>query len=964
MLRNVLRKMLKTRWMILCLLIGVVIAASMLSSIPQYTGGILQKVLTKDLENYQVANNIFSGTYYVSCSFGVDASRNVRQKFASLNSLMYANYKALNLSALWKVNTLSCGEYQISIEDSPLKSLDLDAMTDMENHVKMIYGHYPSQEKNGDAYEVMIDSSAMHELGLNSGATYEIENTFTKGAPPLKVIIAGVFEPKSPSDSYWPRGQVSFPDDLFFNYNIFLKDFGNKNNYQITGSEWYEALDYHKITIENIDGITSALESQQNSLIKNEEATSIIPALDILQTYNARAKQLQTVLWVLEAPVIIMLIFYLFMVAQLIMEKEKNEIAVLKSRGASRSQIFRTYFMESLILGGFALIFGPLIGLWMSRALGASNGFLEFVQRTSLHIKLNPTSYLYALMAIGIFIVTMLVPAFFASKSSIVIYKQEKRKKNTVVFWKKYFLDFLLLGISGYGIYSYHMRMKLMTYSVGSANDLPIDPLLLLISTLFILGAGLVFVRVYPFIVKFIFWIGKRFWKPSAYASLLYVSRSGGMDQFLILFLILAISIGIFNATAARTINTNTEEKAKYAAGADITMLPAWEAIVPADDDSASPDRPTAPDKAAAASSTAPAVQYIEPDYNLFQSLSGVGSVTKVFKTSSASVSLKSIKSQQSLINSSGQVTLNTDKTVVNYMAIIPSEFGKIAWFRTDLLPYHWFNYLNVLTKEPQGVLVSRAFQKDFGVKLGDEIPIDVSQGTTLMCNVYAFVDYWPTCNPNVLVNGKKQPYFIVGNLNYFQSIASPQPYEIWIKKKAGATSKQLYNDIEAKKLKILSFTDVSQDIVKSKNDPILEGINGSLTLSFLLAMMIVAVGFLIYWIMSIRGRVLQFGILRAMGLTFRELIQMLLLEQLLISVISILVGVGIGCLTSRIFVPMLAIAFTTSDLVPPFKTVAYVGDYLKIFAIMALMLAGGLAVLSAMISKIKINQAIKLGED
>ena len=65
MLRIIARKMLKTRWMMLCLLFGVVIASAMLSSIPQYTDGILQKVLITNLENYQQQKNVYPGTYYI-----------------------------------------------------------------------------------------------------------------------------------------------------------------------------------------------------------------------------------------------------------------------------------------------------------------------------------------------------------------------------------------------------------------------------------------------------------------------------------------------------------------------------------------------------------------------------------------------------------------------------------------------------------------------------------------------------------------------------------------------------------------------------------------------------------------------------------------------------------------------------------------------------------------------------------
>ena len=67
------------------------------------------------------------------------------------------------------------------------------------------------------------------------------------------------------------------------------------------------------------------------------------------------------------------------------------------------------------------------------------------------------------------------------------------------------------------------------------------------------------------------------------------------------------------------------------------------------------------------------------------------------------------------------------------------------------------------------------------------------------------------------------------------------------------------------------------------------QGINGFFTLSFLVTMLITFVGFFIYWILAIKGRLLQFGILRSMGLSRLSVILVLLWEQILVSVTAIL---------------------------------------------------------------------------
>ncbi len=107
--------------------------------------------------------------------------------------------------------------------------------------------------------------------------------------------------------------------------------------------------------------------------------------------------------------------------------------------------------------------------------------------------------------------------------------------------------------------------------------------------------------------------------------------------------------------------------------------------------------------------------------------------------------------------------------------------------------------------------------------------------------------------------------------------------------------------------VKIPSLTDASVQLTSQKNDPMTQGINGFFTLSFLVTMLITFVGFFIYWVLAIKGRLLQFGLLRSMGLSRFAVIRVLLWEQLLVSVTAIFAGIGLGSpLMSLSLIPIL----------------------------------------------------------
>jgi putative ABC transport system permease protein len=497
----------------------------------------------------------------------------------------------------------------------------------------------------------------------------------------------------------------------------------------------------------------------------------------------------------------------------------------------------------------------------------------------------------------------------------------------------------LALAISG--IYNYNSLQKTVNLTGTKSTELGISPLLFLTSTFFILGIGLLFLRVFPYIIRFIFWLGRNVWSPVFYVSFIQVGRSARQEQFLMLFIMFTLSIGIFNANAARTVNRNMEDRVNYSVGADITVQEYWpsnkqlSSIESTDDSSEQADIP---------------IVYKEPPFSKFTKLSGVEMATKVLVKKDASV----------LINDEWEEGMN-------FMAITPYEFGKVAWFRNDLLPSHWYNYLNVLTKSRRAFIVSKNFKTEKKAKLGDTIYVKWGDQGVVEGIISGFVDYWPTYNPNPIIDkygGRTNQYIVVANLSYVQQCTSLEPYQVWLKEKNGATDTQVYKDIEKNKIVIQEIKSSKQQIIRNKNDPMLQGTNGMLTLGFIITMIISALGFLIYWILSIQRRVLQFGIFRAMGLSMKKVIGMIICEQVLISGTAILMGIIIGGITSDLFIPILQIAASAAEQVPPFKIIAYGGDYIKIYIITAAMLFVGFMVLRSIIMRIKIDQALKLGED
>ena len=921
-----LRKMRSTKWMVLCLFIGFLMAAGMMSTVPIYMDASLQRMLIKDMEDYQVDTGEFPGIY--SIEMPIRAGTAVQSQLELIDNLPSAIGDRVRKTGISPANSKTVVYDNVlylirggNIDGATSTRLKMVAMTDLQEHITITKGRMYCEGGIAEdgAYEVIIAEPAIKSLGVVYGNEYDVTAVDT-GKDRIKIRIVGVYEQLSDNDTYWSETMSPYINAVMTDFDCFKNSMLPGGTVALSNIFVRYALDYQTIDMNSISSIVASLD---DDFAAYDEAgyEFEMPMYDTLVSYQERAAKLTQILWVLQIPVMVMLAFYLFMVSQLNVEQEKNEIAVFKSRGASSGQIFGIYAMEAGALGIITLIAAPFIGLFLCQFLGVSNGFLEFVNRTGIAAKVTGTAVLYALLAVVIFFVTTMIPIIPASKLTIVQYKQSKTKVVKMSLWEKLFVDVILIAAAVVFLIIYTDRLN--SGSSDYVTNGEIDPLIFVFATAFVMGMGLLFIRLYPYLLRLIYTLFKPFWTPSQYMAITTVARSqGGKERFLMLFLVITFSFGLFSANTARAINNNKEDRIYYSNGADITLSEYWTETSSTED-------------------SVTTTVYTERDFSRYEELAGVEQATKVLKNKKARFTLDG---------------KTTDEVML--MGIQPDRFAQVAWFRNDLLPVHWYNYCNALTDYKSGVLVSRALADDYEIVLGDEVAVRWGGNDTVSATVLAVVDYWPGINPN------ETPNFVVMNYNYCYTETQLEPYEVWLKLADGATSEELYADITAKKMPVEWLVDSSQLLIAEKNEPQLQGMNGALTLGFIIIMIMTIIGFLIYWILSIKSRTLQFGILRAMGVTFREIIGIIGYEQILVSGVSIAIAFVIGGMASDLFVPLFQMMYDVVDQIPPFFVSAAGSDYVKIYAIIVLMLGGGFAILGHIIKKININKALKLGED
>ncbi|MBO1515247.1 ABC transporter permease [Metabacillus bambusae] len=939
LLKIIIQKMLNNKWLTCSLFLGLLMTVSLVSSIPTYTSSVLHKLLVKELEQHQIDNKQFPGEFSFLTSFSEGKnSVEATEEIERINDRLTTEVNVPILTNATVLNTVPFNIYKENMTEAD-KHGRFVSLTNIEKHITITDGRLPSKTENG-IIEVLVPERTLKKRGIVLNNKLRAE----EGNQKFSVIPVGTFRAKEQNDPYWSIPPERYTDDFVVLEETFEKELLKEEF--LASARFYSAWDYHAIENQHLPSLLQ-LEGNVKAEISDVIDANVIvnfPIADILATYEKKEEQLKTMLWSLNVPVLVMLALYLFMVSRLIVNRQLSEISVLSSRGATRLQIMFIYLIEIGILGVIAFLIGPQIGMLMCKLLGGTNGFLQFVQRESLPVRVGAESYLYGAIALITSVFMIMIPVYQGSKQSIVHQKQLAAKAMAKTNWLTLILGLILIGISSYGLYVFNNRKPVAN------QELFVDPILFFIPALFIIGLGLILLHLYPFLLGTIYKLGKKYWNLSLYSTFIQVSRSIKQYQFLMLFLIMTIGVGVFSASAARTLNENFEQQLRYENGADLTIDVKWESndvhatsevVAPAETNES-----TGATEVATETPVSPAkeIVYTEPSFEPFLQIEEIDHAAKVLRVNGMKAEAKG----NSLYS-------------FEVMGIEPKEFGQTAWFKPSLLPHHWYEYLNLLAIEPSSVLISSSVAKSLGVKEGDYIKLDGDQTNTMEVVVYGIIDYWPGYLPKKAEEDEEEPALIIANLPYIQNAMGLEPYEVWLKVKPDASRETLYESLKQANLPILEMNDVHPELVELKNSAFLLGLNGTLSLGFIISILIAFIGFLLFWVLTIKSRVLQYGVYRAIGIPLRKLIGILLYEQVFTSGIACLLGLIIGGMTSVLFVPLFHLSM---DNQLPFQVLFDPSDEQKIYLFVSFMLTVGLSILVVLVKKIKIYQAIKLGED
>lgn len=924
----VINKLKNRKWLNLCLLMGVALFIALFVCHPMFEKGAGNQILDRLFTDHATQQNEFpaqmsrEGTYAVA---DYPDSQSVLDKLSGYEK-KWTEYVDINKVSSQQLITLSGGR-----ADTEFGGL---------NHYFTI-GYLPGLSEYADVvksqtdtatFECSISEKTMDHYGLVAGEKIYLHVPDGSGKKEISFVISQICREKDINDPYWAKTLSDMGDVIFVSQDVFDEMMQYYSEDNISYSDFL-MLDYRQINTENASLYDGYMEQ-----FKDADKLYNDNIRDTLERFFTQQKTIKLMLWALELPCLVLLILFIRMISAQILSLEENDILVLRSRGATKLQVFILYLQQSGIIAFAGCVLGIVLGYIMCRAAASTDGFLRFTAKDIGTYRFVWQMLVYAVAAAVIMVLFITVPVWKKSKDAISEHSRGRISKKKPL-WEKCFIDVILLALSAYLLYNYNKQKSTLAISV--LENRSIDPVMILDNSLFIFAAALLCVRLTGLIILLVDRLFKKRFSPAMYASFLQLKRTRYNQGFLAVFLIMTVAGGIFDANMARTMNSNMEKRIVYNVGCDAIYNEDFRLRIQKNKDGSV------------------SWMYDEPDFGKYESLKNEGicdGVTRVLEDERVDISAGSGSISDAYL-----------------MAINTKEFGETAKLQSDqnddINDAHWFNYLNELAKEPDGVIISSNLAKDLGLKFGDSLnysryvpeavdddQIYASENAKVCAIVKGFpgyerYTYETDAEGNVT---EQEKYLIVANYATVVEKFGMTPYSVWMNLSKGKTVDDIYKNL----------TSAQQLIDENKNSATVQITNGMFTLSFILSLIVCSVGFLLYWVMTLKQRELQFGIYRAMGMRMREVKAMLLNEQIFLSFLPLLAGAGIGITATAMFVRLISIIYLPQKHNIGVNVYIYQSDMLELAGVLFVAVAVCYVVISRLLKSMKIAQALRLGED
>jgi len=723
------------------------------------------------------------------------------------------------------------------------------------------------------------------------------------------------------------------------------------------GLMWAYQLDLSRISTSSLDDLLDRfgkvqvdVPGQLNGSHGSQQILLNSSAYQALGTYRIQILVLQIPLLLLLLQVIALVLLFVRMMAEMLVDRQADAVAILRSRGATRRQIFNSFTLHNIGLSLLALIVGPLAAIPLVRALSLralppeSQGAVDAISGNPLAIAYGLRWYVLAAVVTSGF--AMIFSMNRAASNNILTLRRENARVTTKPFWQRLNLDLIFGGLSLIGYVSYSFAVR----QVEPRIQLILSPLSLVAALLMLVAAALLFLRLLPILLALGSRLATRGRGASTMLALTQMARAPKQPIRMTLLLALATGFTLFALVYSASQAQRLLDIAAFQTGADFTgAIPASVAAQPTFADlsaryrqipgvtSASLGYTTGIDPRNVSAGIP--VQIFAVDANTYAQ-------SAVWTEQDSTQSLSSLMAQLR----AARATADTDHSV-------PAILDDATWQAMHLTPGAQF------TMKPPGYDSGTMRFVAIGRVLHIPTIYDSYQGG-------GFSGYG---GGGLLVDFQSYATVYHHDLTTSTSTASPlKANAAWIATRDDAAAlASVRAALHTSDLALGSVQDRRQLVDDQRANPLQIDLANTLLIGAATALLLALIGTWVGSWLTTRGRVVNFAALRALGTTPRQLRSMLVWEQVIVYVAGGVLGIILGWVLSLTALPILIFVelatsgnFQNVPNVPPARVVVPASTLALALGVLIAICGVALILTMGALARLSLGQTLRLNED
>ncbi|GCE31037.1 hypothetical protein KDA_65210 [Dictyobacter alpinus] len=800
--------------------------------------------------------------------------------------------------------------------------------------------------------DVMMTPTTAKRLGLKVGSTFPLNfNYYAKPLPtaysndpsppqkkqPLTARVSALFDIDSANSAYWHGNNyepliTSSQGKAFYTYNFMISDTRfvsmveqvktlNKADAAFTTAGSYSFLwSYHlnptMATVGNLDELINRIDGLQNQYQADYgdstfvgDSTRTFPfvsKIDLsstlfsysdhpsnLERFRSRIAVAQIPAAVLTIMIMVLILFFVSLMTNLLVDRQAEAIAVLRSRGASSNQVFWALMAQCISLGIVALLIALPLAVFLIYSIASR--MLPVASRDALNvITNNPVAALqrgiwYALAVILVVWLTMAISIFAASRSDVLAIRRQSGRSNKRPLWQRLNLDVIaaIIALAGYGI-SYYLT-SISNVIQGDARTLIATPLSIIAPFFLIIGFMFLFLRLFPLLLRFMASLVARGRGAVSMLALAQIGRTPRQSIRMTLLLALATAFALFTLVYTASQAQHIQDISTYQVGADMSGEIGG--------------GPSQPDTTA---------------------------LIKRYKNAPGVLGASAGYATEAIGGRGGGISLEV-------RAVDAATFGStVIWPSQD-------------EAKKGNALLTQMIAKDKVAAKLEVLPVIIDTNTAnrlllhvnstltvrisglnvqdMSCVVMGIVPHIPTVNDRIAVGGQGAviPGGVLMDYTTYRTVYTSKLHKlknkfllpdvpglnhVWLHTKSDDASLiGLRTFLKKPQYTLQNLLDRWQILASLNTDPLYLILSGLMVVGTVTALLLALVGDLLASWLSARMRLTNFAILRAIGTTPREVASMLTWEQAIVYTIGLLLGIGFGLVLANTMIP--ALSFT-----------------------------------------------------